>query len=376
MTDFQIHWLLIEFGTEFYALLIARFLAGVTSGGVFQVIPMIVSEISSTDIRGRLGSFIMLFTNAGTVSAYILCNYTSYFFVPWISIGICVCFLFGYWSIPETPQFLLLSNKEDEAIKAIKFFNGPHYDIKASQMLKKSCIDEEKMVQIQTKLSNSDEKHSIFKMNTATKRGFILGNALINIIIFSGLFTFSNYYELIFKEAGSSLSPALSSIVVGTIQLAGTISATSIVERAGRKPLILVSAYGSAMFVGIMGLHAMLKDLDVDVSSFSWVPLVCLSLLVFVAANGAQSLPMVVIGEIFSQDVRGPLISVCLIGNWIMSFVLLLVFPYMIEYLKIYGAIWIFAVIECLLATVVLLMMPETKGVSIERIVQILGKTS
>lgn len=338
---------------------------------------MIVSEISSVGIRGRLGSFIMLFTNAGTVFAFIICSYTSYFTVPWISIGICVVFLIGYWIVPETPKYLMITGKDDQAIEAIRFFNGRESvvsgirisQIRSSVDSDTSSVDEE----ITQEKHSSSQKCSLLKLDTAAKRALILGNVLVNIVIFSGLFTFANYYELIFEEAGSSLSPALSSIVVGTIQLAGTISASSVVERVGRKPLILVSAYGSAMCVAVMGLHAMLKDLNVDVSSFAWVPLVCLSLLVFVAANGAQSVPFVVLGEIFAQDVRGALISVCLIGNWSMSFILVLVFPYMVEYLKIYGALWIYTVIECLLATVVLIMMPETKGVSIERIVQILG---
>ncbi|XP_063699027.1 facilitated trehalose transporter Tret1-like [Culicoides brevitarsis] len=362
-----IHWLLIEFGTEFYALLVARFLAGITAGGVFQVIPMIVSEISSIEIRGRLGSFIMLFTNAGTVFAYIVCNYTSYFAVPWISIGICTMFLVGYSFMHETPKYLMMIKKEKEALDAMRFFNnGPFTDSKSAEILKSEGFDVEKD-EIRVKCTS-------LKLDRAAKRGFIIGNVLVNIVIFSGLFTFANYYDMIFREAGSSLSPALSSIIVGSIQLAGTISASTVVERVGRKPLILVSAYGSAFFVTIMGLHSMLMDVGVDVSSFSWVPLICLSLLVFVAANGAQSLPMVIVGEIFAQEVRGPLISLCLIGNWTMSFILLLVFPYMVEYLKIYGAIWVFAVIECALATVILVMLPETKGVSIERIVQILGK--
>lgn len=337
-----------------------------------------MSEISSIGIRGRLGSFIMLFTNAGTVFSYILCNYTNYFTLPWISISICVIFLMGYWIVPETPKYLMLNDKDDEAIEAIRFFNGRQAvsEIKIYQMKPPFegdilFVDEEI---IEKKLFES-EKRPILKLDTAAKRGLILGNVLMNIVIFSGLFTFANYYDLIFKEAGSNLSPAVSSIIVGTIQLTGTISASSVIEKVGRKPLILVSAYGSAMCVAVMGLHAMLKDLNFDVTtSFSWVPLLCLSLLVFIAANGAQSVPFVVLGEIFAQDVRGPLISICSIGNWVMSFVLVLVFPYLVEYLKIYGALWIYTVIECLLATVVLVMMPETKGVSIERIVQILGK--
>lgn len=196
----------------------------------------------------------------------------------------------------------------------------------------------------------------------------------MNTVAFTGAFTLTNYYETIFKEAGSNLSPAMSSVVVGIIQTAGVCSASLLIEKAGRKILVLVSAYLSALCLTILGVYLCIKDKGVDVSSISSLPLICLSALVFIAANGATSVPFVILGEIFAQNVRGCLVSICLIFNWMTSFILVLVFPYMVEYLKLYGALWIFVGIGTTLATILIFIMPETKGLSIDAIVGMLGR--
>ncbi|XP_063698306.1 facilitated trehalose transporter Tret1-like [Culicoides brevitarsis] len=360
-------WLLIAFGTGFYHLFIARFLSGFIGGAAFQVVPLIVSEVSSVQVRGSLGSLLILFHNGGIVVGYALCSYTDYFFVPWCGIGLCVIFLVSYLFVPETPAYLALQGDHEAAKKSRNFFKSDEksedFELESKKMMEKPEI-----------LYAEEEKFKFSDVFTpATKKALIIGVILANTVSFSGAFTLTNYYETIFREAGSSLSPAASSIIVASIQCAGSYSTTLTVERVGRKFLILASAYGSATCLAVMGLYSCLKDLNVDVSSYGWLPLLCLSLLVFIAANGASSVPYVVIGEIFAQNVRGFLVSVCNIANWTTSFILVLVFPYMIEYLKLYGALWVFTVIGSILATIIAFIMPETKGLSIERIVEILG---
>lgn len=210
--------------------------------------------------------------------------------------------------------------------------------------------------------------------DAATKRSFLIGLILMNSVCFSGAFTLSNYYETIFKEAGSSLTPTLSSIIVGTIQSVGVLSATLVIEKIGRKILTLTSAYLSALFLAILGTYAFLQEAGLDLNSFKWIPLASLSTLVFVASNGVTSVPYVIVGEIFKQNVRSFGVSICLISNWLTSFLLVLIFPYMLVYLKMYGSLWTFTVIGTTLATIILFIMPETKGIPIERIVQILSK--
>lgn len=352
---------MIAYGTNFYSLFFSRFLTGFSGGAAFQIAPLVVSEVSNVNIRGSLGSLLILFHNSGVLLGIGLSSYTDYYTVPWVAIGLCFVFLLGYSFVPETPKFLASQGKNEQALQALQFFQG---DINVSENTLKSF--------------DSDEaSHGMTWADIcepATRKALVIGTILMNSVVFCGAFTLANYYETIFKEAGSTLSPAASSLTVALIQLAGTYSATLTVERVGRKTLILMSAFCSALLLTVIGGYSFLKSYEVDVSMIMWLPLICLSLLVFVAANGVSSVSFVVIGEIFAQHVRGPLVSWCIIVNWLMSFLAVLVFPYMMEYLKMYGALWVFAVIGAVLASIIAVMMPETKGISIETIVSILRR--
>lgn len=360
----QASWLLIEFGVNFYSLFFSRFLTGFAAGAAFQIAPLVVSEVSNVEVRGSLGSLLILFHNGGAILGIALSSYTDYYTVPWVAIGLCFVFLFGYSLVPETPKYLVSRGRRDEALRSLQFFQG---DINVTENALKS-FEIEQNGEVSQRMTCSDI------CEPATRKAIIIGTIIMNSVVFCGAFTLTNYYETIFREAGSTLSPAASSLIVATIQFAGTYSATLTVERVGRKTLILSSAYSSALLLAVMGLHSFLKEMQVDISMIMWLPLVCLSLLVFVAANGASSVPFVVIGEIFAQHVRGPLVSWCVIVNWIMSFLAVLVFPYMMAYLRMYGALWVFSVVGAVLATIIAVIMPETKGLSIETIVSILRR--
>lgn len=126
---------------------------------------------------------------------------------------------------------------------------------------------------------------------------------LITLTCSSGCFVFLHYAETIFREAGTTLSPQLSSIIVATIQMSGSYMATFWVEKAGRKLLIICSAFGAAMCLTIMGIHSLAKSRGCDVEEYNWIPLLCLSGVVFIAAHGSASLPYVVVCEILGQKV-------------------------------------------------------------------------
>lgn len=133
----------------------------------------------------------------------------------------------------------------------------------------------------------------------------MLGFILITLTCSSGAFVLLHYTESIFTEAGSTLSPKVSSIIVASIQLSGSYVATFMVERAGRKVLMIASSCSAATCLVIMGIYSMLQSLGcAGTEQFSWIPLACLSGVVFLAANGSASLPYVVLCEILGQRVR------------------------------------------------------------------------
>lgn len=101
-----------------------------------MVIPLTVSEVADVEIRGRLGSFLILLHNAGVVLGYILCSYMDYYMVPWIPVTLSVVFLIGYSVVHETPKYCLLKGQPERAKKAIRYFKGLKDDHSVELILK------------------------------------------------------------------------------------------------------------------------------------------------------------------------------------------------------------------------------------------------
>ena len=102
----------------------------------------------------------------------------------------------------------------------------------------------------------------------------------------------------IFKEAGSSLSPIASSIIVGIIQIIGSMFATVLVERCGRKMMMSISALGTSMGFAIFGFYALLQSQGYNMENLKFVPLFAFSLIIFIANLGILTLPFLILSEI------------------------------------------------------------------------------
>lgn len=119
---------------------------------------------------------------------------------------------------------------------------------------------------------------------------------------FCGVFPIINYASSVFGSTGSNLTKNTSTIILGCIQVTGSLLAAILVERSGRKILYLISTTGAAVCLAIAGTFVYLKD-QMDLSNFGWIPLLSVSGVVIFSACGLLSLPYVLLGETCSQKV-------------------------------------------------------------------------
>lgn len=115
---------------------------------------------------------------------------------------------------------------------------------------------------------------------------------------FSGLFGLLFFVSTIFEYSGSSISPNVSSIIVGVIQIIGCYCSTLLVDRAGRKILISTSAFGISIGMFVFALYSYLNDHGYELTSFNWIPLVSFSFTLWIANLGVLSLPFLVTSEL------------------------------------------------------------------------------
>lgn len=115
---------------------------------------------------------------------------------------------------------------------------------------------------------------------------------------FCGVFAMMNFTATIFSESGSNLSPNVSSIIVGGIQIIGSMMPTILVDRLGRKMLMSISAFGTAIGLGVLGVYSQLKAQGINVEVFNWIPLAAFSFVIFIANLGLMTLPFMILSEI------------------------------------------------------------------------------
>lgn len=199
------------------------------------------------------------------------------------------------------------------------------------------------------------------------KKGIFIGVVLISVNQLSGLFTFLNYTADIFIEAGSSFHPNTSAIIVGVLMMVGSLVSLIFVDKFSRRFLYCVTTIGYIAGLLTMGFYSYCKTFT-DVSSFKYVPVASLSLIIFSASAGRLPLTFVIMAEIMPQSIRSFGVSICTVTNWILAFALLRFFSTMVEVLQFHSCMLAFSGFTIFGIIFVILYVPETKNRSFEEI--------
>lgn len=187
----------------------------------------------------------------------------------------------------------------------------------------------------------------------------------INAIIF--------YTMQIFKSAGSTMDPSLCTIIVGVVQVLMTFGSTLLIDKAGRRILLLQSSVVMGICLAIVGIFYHLKDNGSDVSSIGWLPLVALVLYIVSFSLGFGPIPWMMMGELFASDVKGIASSIAVMFNWTLVFIVTKCFGLMNDGLGGDVTFWIFAACMVAATLFVAIVVPETKGKSSAEIQAILS---
>ncbi|GAB0091272.1 TRET1 [Sergentomyia squamirostris] len=363
-------FLLITFAQNVIYLYISRFLSGIAGGALFCVLPIYVSEISENSIRGILGFFVGNLVNIGILLGYVIGHYMHFNEYPYVVLGVLAIFVVAFALLPETPQYLLMKNKVDDAENSLKFFRGLKGNAEVTVAFK------EEFSRLQNFCNKSSDAKSLslddFKPRS-TRIGLLISFALLCGRNFCGLFPLITFTAMVFEEAESSLSPNLSAIIAALIMVLGGIASTFLIDRAGRKILLFASSLGTGICLTVLGVHFFLKDHGIDMSAHGWLPLVSFSGAIFIGSWGLLVIPFFVMAEILPTKVRSITATVFMVIQWPITF--LLVKYFIIVGLK-YGmhtCMWFFAICCFLQAVFIVFMQPETKGKSTDEIIEILS---
>lgn len=138
----------------------------------------------------------------------------------------------------------------------------------------------------------------------AALRAFAVVPALLFVLQLGGSYIMTNYAATIFHKSGSTIDPNVSSIVMGVLQVAGTYTASNLIDRVGRKTLMIISTSGASISHLVTGTYIYLGAKGYDVSAFNALPICSISFFIFINAIGILIVPYVVMAELMPAKVR------------------------------------------------------------------------
>ena len=144
----------------------------------------------------------------------------------------------------------------------------------------------------------------IFAANPEARRGLFIASCLIFLNILTGSFMLSYYSGTTFKESGSTLDPTMSSIIVMVVQLVGTYTASILIDRCGRRILLMLSSTGASIGFSVMGTFSYLSQCGYNLEVFKLVPIISFSVSSYCLAIGLTPLCFVITAEVLPSKVK------------------------------------------------------------------------
>ena len=175
------------------------------------------------------------------------------------------------------------------------------------------------------------------------------------------------FAEQIFIMAGAE-NPAMCTIIVGVVQSVATLLSSVLVDRAGRKILLIISGVGMIVCLVALGYFFSVQESKADISNIKWLPLVSVVGFIVVFSLGFGPLPWMMTGELLSPQIKGFASGIAVASNWVSVSVVTFSFQPLLELISSAYTFWMFAIITAIASAFIILVVPETKGKSMQQI--------
>lgn len=360
---FFIGWILIATAYNVIMVFFGRVFCGVCVGIVSLAFPVYLGETIQPEIRGALGLLPTAFGNTGILLAFFVGTYLDWSKLAFFGAALPVPFFLLMILTPETPRWFVAKGRVEDARRSLQWLRGKNYNI------------EKEMRDLTRSQAESDRTGGNAFGQLATLKympAILISLGLMLFQQLSGINAVIFYAASIFKMAGSSVDENLASIIIGIVNFVSTFLATVLIDRLGRKILLYISSISMITTLVVLGSYFYLKDTNVDVSSYGWVPLACLVIYVLGFSIGFGPIPWLMLGEILPSKIRGSAASLATAFNWTCTFIVTKTFQNIIVAIKMYGTIWMFAVICVIGLLFVIFFVPETRGKSLEDLEKLL----
>lgn len=356
----------------FDAFIAWRIMGGIAIGLASNISPTYIAEIAPASWRGRLVSLNQLAIVCGIMAAqivnwaiaekvpehasmaFIAGSWNGHYGWRWMFTAVslpAVVFIVSLILIPESPRWLASKGRTDQAFQVLAGIGGDNYARRALGEINESLVSESEQSASWTGLLGLHLRYVL-----------LIGVGLAVLQQWSGINILFNYAEEVYNSAGYGVSAVLVNIIVtGVVNLVFTLLSMMIVDRFGRRVLLLIGCCG----IGVADLlaayvyHAHLSG--------GFVLALTLCAIAFYAVSLAP-VTWVVISEIFPNRLRSAGVSTAVASLWAASFLLTYSFPLLLNLVSMSGTFLLYGVICLLGGLLVHRFVPETRGKSLEEL--------
>jgi len=340
------------------ALIAGRVIVGLGIGLASGTVPVYISEVSAPEDRGWQVSLFQLAITIGIVLAYLV----DYALAPaqaWrlmlgLAIVPAVVFGAGMWFLPESPRWLVKRGRRDAALTVLTRIRG-------------AVAAQTEVRDIETSLAAADERGGIADMfHPSVRSALVVGLGLAVFQQVTGINTVIYYAPVIIQSAGiSSASGAiLATLGIGVVNVIMTVVAMRLLDRMGRRPLLLIGIAGMTVTLAALGFVFRYPEQERSAA------LAVISMMVYVAAFAISLGPIfwLMISEIYPLRIRSSTEGLSAAFNWGANLLVSLTFLTLVQQLGASWTFWMYGVCSAAAWIFSYYRVPETKGKTLEQI--------
>jgi SP family sugar:H+ symporter-like MFS transporter len=354
-----------------------RILGGLAVGAASVMAPAYISEIAPARYRGILtsiqqiaiicGLFTAFLSNyflakiaGGSTTEYWL-NFEAWRWMFWMELIPAILFFILLFFIPESPRYLVLSKKFAAAKTVLTKLYGPHFA-------------EKKFTEIEASIANTETPKLRDLKDAATQkiRPIVwVGIGLATFQQLVGINVVFYYGSVLWQAVGFSESDALlTNVITGAVSIVACILTISLIEKIGRKPLLMIGSIGMSISLGIMVAVFSTAETSIngnlDLGSMGLVALIFANTFVFFFNMSWGPVMWVMLGEMYPNQIRGSGLAVAGFAQWTSNFMVTMMFPFMLAGIGLAGAYSFYFAGAVVSIIFVAKFVKETKGIELE----------
>src|SRR5258708_36575214 len=355
---FGVGSILCAVATDVGVLIAGRIAVGLAIGVASYSAPLYIGEIAPREVRGGLVTLNQLAITVGILLAYVVDaafapsgNWRWMFgfgLFPALALGL------GMAMLPESPRWLLLHQHKEAAMKVLS-------RIRPTKRLREITAE------VSAILKAAEPGHGKLSdlFSPMVMRVLFLGIALAVIQQITGINTVIYYAPTIFQQAGfqSALGSIIATAGVGLVNVLMTMVSIPLLDRAGRRPLLLASLGGMTLSLAAFGLGFAIAGV-----ALKWIGMLSLAVYIASFAIGLGPVFWLLISEIYPLSIRGQAASVATMANWLSNFLVSLTFLSLLNKFGSVSTFLLYAVLSLAGLWFCFCFVPETKGVPLERL--------